>query len=410
MKENNLNKYSFMLLFGLGISNLGDFIYLVAINVLVFKITGSATAVAGLWIIGPIAALITKFWMIPFIDRMNLKKILIFSDLFRGSLLIILPLISSLWIIYTLLFLLAVGKSFFEVSSMTYITKLVPENNRKKFNSFRSLLTSGAFLIGPAVSGILLLIASPGIAIWINAFSFFLSAIIIYLLPNIDSIENNKVFFTLKAYKSDWNVVTKFSKEYKFVFKIYLFTQLLVIFSLAMDAQEVVFTQDVLNLSEAQYGILISLTGLGSIIGASVVSILSNRLSNKMLIGGGSLLVTAGYIIYSLSNSFNSVMMAFLILGFFSSFSNTGFMTFYQSNVPVNIMGRISSVYGLLQSGLQIGCIFLVGFTGDIIPIRFSIIACSIIMLIICIVQMFLINQKKNNKFFIEKEELKITS
>ena len=68
MKDTNLSNNSMLLLFGLGISNLGDFIYLVAINVLVFKITGSATAVAGLWIIGPIAAMITKFWMIPFID------------------------------------------------------------------------------------------------------------------------------------------------------------------------------------------------------------------------------------------------------------------------------------------------------------------------------------------------------
>lgn len=410
MKDANLSKNSMLLLFGLGISNLGDFIYLVAINVLVFKITGSATAVAGLWIIGPIAAMITKFWMIPFIDRMNLKRTLIFSDFFRGCLLMILPLISSLWIIYALLFLLAVGKSFFEVSSMTYITKLIPEENRKKFNSFRSLLTSGAFLIGPVVSGVLLLIASPGVAIWINAVSFFICAIIIYLLPNIDNVVNDKVFFTLEAYKSDWNIVMKFSRKYKFVFQIYLFTQLLVVFSLAMDAQEVVFTQDVLHFSEAQYGILISLTGLGSIVGASVVSMLSTRISTKTLIGGGSLLVTSGYVIYSFSNSFISVVIAFLILGFFNSFSNTGFMTFYQNNVPVDIMGRISSVYGLLQSFLQIGCIFLVGFTGDIIPIRISIITCSIFMCMICILQMYLISKKKNDKFFREKEELKITS
>ena len=202
----------------------------------------------------------------------------------------------------------------------------------------------------------------------------------------------------------------KFGGKYKFVFQICLFTQLLVVFSLAMDAQEVVFTQDILRFSEAQYGILISLTGLGSIVGASVVSMLITRISTKTLIGGGSLLVTSGYVIYSFSNSFISVVIAFLILGFFNSFSNTGFMTFYQNNVPVDIMGRISSVYGLLQSFLQIGCIFLVGFTGDIIPIRISIITCSIFMCMICILQMYLISKLKNDKFFREKEELKITS
>ncbi|MCA1041300.1 hypothetical protein LCM00_17430 [Bacillus infantis] len=45
-------KLASLLLTGIGISRLGDFIYLIAINLLVFKMTGSAAAVAGLWIIG----------------------------------------------------------------------------------------------------------------------------------------------------------------------------------------------------------------------------------------------------------------------------------------------------------------------------------------------------------------------
>lgn len=84
-------KNSFLLLFGLGISTLGDFIYLVAINVLVLKLTGSAAAVAGLWIIGPIASMVTKFWSGSMIDRLNIRRIMIGTDLIRAVLVAIIP-------------------------------------------------------------------------------------------------------------------------------------------------------------------------------------------------------------------------------------------------------------------------------------------------------------------------------
>ncbi|WP_317634301.1 hypothetical protein [Pallidibacillus thermolactis] len=37
-----------ILLLSIGFSSIGDFIYLVAINIIVYKLTGSAAAVAGL--------------------------------------------------------------------------------------------------------------------------------------------------------------------------------------------------------------------------------------------------------------------------------------------------------------------------------------------------------------------------
>ena len=43
-----------LLLSSIGISSIGDFIYLVAINIIVYQLTGSAAAVAGLWIVGPL--------------------------------------------------------------------------------------------------------------------------------------------------------------------------------------------------------------------------------------------------------------------------------------------------------------------------------------------------------------------
>ncbi|EDL66631.1 MFS transporter [Bacillus sp. SG-1] len=398
-------KNSYLLLFGLGISTLGDFIYLVAINVLVLQLTGSAAAVAGLWIIGPLASILTKFWSGSFIDRFNIRRIMIATDIIRAVIVGIIPFFSSIWLIYVCLFFLSISKAFFEPAAMTYITNLVPEKGRKQFNSFRSLITSGAFLIGPAISGVLLLITSLNISIWINALSFVISAIMVYFLPNVNTASELTVRkINLEILKNDWNEVFKFSKRNLFIVKVYFLAQFFMIVSIGMDAQEVVFTQKVLNLSETEFGLLISLTGVGSILGASTVSFVAKKLSIRALISLGYSMVSVGYLIYAFSFSFWSVAFGFLVLGFFNSFSGTGFMTFYQNNVPVAMMGRISSIYGIFQSFLQVIFILLIGFTGDIIPVRYSIIAASTLLLVTSILLIKLVRRPSKSRYFADAE------
>ncbi|MCP3742625.1 MFS transporter [Rossellomorea sp. BNER] len=396
----------------MGISTLGDFIYLVAINVLVLKLTGSATAVAGLWIIGPIASMITKFWSGSLIDRLNIRRIMIGTDIIRATLVAIIPFLSSIWLIYGCLFFLSISKAFFEPAAITYITSIVPNKGRKQFNSFRSLISSGAFLIGPAISGVLLLITSVNISIWINAFSFVVSAIMLYLLPNVNTEDSDKTVrnINVEMLRNDWKEVFLFSRNNNFIVKVYFLAQFFMIVALGMDAQEVVFTQKVLNLSETEYGLLISLTGVGSILGATTVSLVSKRLSIKALICLGYSMVSVGYLVYAFSFSFWTVAIGFMILGFFNSFSGTGFMTFYQNNVPIKMMGRISSIYGIFQSFLQIIFILLIGFTGDIIPVRYSIIAASTLMLMISILQIRLVLMPNKTGYFLEEKELQSTS
>lgn len=396
-------KNSNLLLAGVGISSLGDFIYLVAINILVLRLTGSAAAVAGLWIMGPIASIVTKFWSGSLIDRMNKRRLLIITDLVRAVILLFIPFITSIWLLYVCLFLLSVAKSFFEPTSMTYITSLVPQEQRKQFNSFRSIFTSGAFLIGPAIAGFLIVATSINLAIWINAISFIISALVIMLLPNIDEKSAVMKILSFKDLVMDWGHVLAFSRKNTYVITVFFLAQFFMVITLGMDAQEVVFTQRVLGLSETDFGLLISITGIGSIIGASIVSILAKRMSIQLLISTGFLFVAVGYMIYAFSFSFFSVAIGFILLGFFNAFSNTGFMTFYQNNVPVDMMGRISSVYGVIISFLQIISVLLIGFTGEIIPLRYSIIGSAIIVLGCSISLAYLVHLPVHKKFFREE-------
>lgn len=110
----------------------------------------------------------------------------------------------------------------------------------------------------------------------------------------------------------------------------------------------------------------------------------------------GLLLVTTGYTIYAFSWSFASIVSGFVILGFFLVFLNTGMMTFYQNNVPTEVMGRVTSIYQLIQSGVQVIFILAIGIVADVISLRITIVFLALVMFCLSLVfSGFVLNRKK---------------
>ncbi|WP_232733206.1 MFS transporter [Lysinibacillus xylanilyticus] len=166
-----LRKYS-LLIGGLGFSNLGNWIYLVALNLYVWHLTESPAAMAGIFIVGPTARVLTSLVAGSFIDRMNKRKLMIATDIIRGFIVFCMPFMESIWLIYTLLFLANIASSFFGPSSTYYITKLVPSEDRQRFNAILGTFNSGSFLVGPALAGLLIMLFNTTVTIWFNSITY----------------------------------------------------------------------------------------------------------------------------------------------------------------------------------------------------------------------------------------------
>ncbi|NCT38560.1 MFS transporter [Bacillus sp. EB93] len=357
-------KNPILLISGIGVSYLGNWIYLIALNISILNLTGSATAVAGLYIIRPIAVLITNTWSGSVIDRVNKRRLMISIDSIRGVLIFVIPFISSLWTIYTVLLLINIAGSFFGPSSSVYITKLVPPVNRKRFNSFMSLASSGAFLLGPAISGILIMYVGTELCIIINAITFIICAFFIYLLPDVEEdLDNIREQVQWKTLINDWKAVREFTKVAKFFVSVYLLFQCAMLIGFALDSQEVTFIKQHLELSDSDYGLIVSITGIGALGGATVAAVVSKKLQLRLFIGAGMLLTSVGYVLFYASFNFITATLAFVFLGFFMAFANAGYATFFQSNVPVAIMGRFGSIADMVQGIIQIGLTLLLGLT-----------------------------------------------
>ncbi|ACK60580.1 TPA: MFS transporter [Bacillus cereus] len=389
-------KYPLLLLSGVGIANLGAWIYLIALNVLVYNMGGSALAVATLYVIKPLAILFTNAWSGSMIDRLNKRKLMIHLDIYRALFIAILPLLPSLWIVYVFVFFISMASAIYEPTAMTYMTKLIPVERRQRFNSLRSLIGSGASLIGPAVAGGLLIASTPEYAIYINAIAFLLSGFITLLLPNLDKKEASDTTsntLSLTVLKKDWNTVINFSRKHVYVVCVYFLFQSMFVLATATDSLELSFAKEVLLLTDSEYGFLVSIAGAGFILGAITNTILSKKLAPSFLIGIGSLFIAIGYIIYAFSNVFLIAAIGFFILSFSMAYANTGFYTFYQNNVPVHIMGRIGSIYGLVIALVTIFITILSGVATQFISIQLVVIVGSLIMLfittVLCVFTLF---------------------
>ncbi|ANU25814.1 MFS transporter [Planococcus versutus] len=395
-----------ILLTSLGIAGIGDFIYLVAINIIVYQMTGSAAAVAGLWIIGPIVNILTKFWTGSFIDYRSKRKVIIATYLLRAGFIALIPYAPNIVGIYVILVFLSIAKSFFGPSSTTYTTMLVPKLKRKRFNSIRSVTSSGAFIIGPAIGGTLILLSSIQATLWINAIFFVIAALLLLGLPEQEEIDRETIpKMTVAQVWSDFTVVKQFLSENKYIAIIYLSFILVMIFSFAMDAQEVVFTQQVIGLSEVDYSLLISITGIGSVSGGVLLTIFSSKFSLRFMIVLGLVMTAVGYVLYAFSWSFLTITIGFLILGFFNVFMNTGMATFYQNNIPVALMGRVTSIFQLVQSVVQVLFILGIGILADVISLRVTIVGMASIMLLASIVFSYFVLKSQKAAFYQEEEE-----
>ncbi|MCM3741266.1 MFS transporter [Oceanobacillus luteolus] len=387
-----------LLLLGIGVSNLGAWIYLIALNLIILDMTGSALAVSVLYILLPIAALCTNFWSGSFIDRLNKRNLMIFLDIIRALFIFFLPLIESLILIYVWVFIINIASSIFGPTSMVYMTKLIDKKDRQRFNAFRNFINSSGFILGPSIAGGLFIIY---LAIQLNALALCISAVIIFLLPNLElkgEVISQKV--GIAVIKNDWREILRFSKSNTHITLVYVLFSGVTVCMTALDSLEAAFATKVLFLSESTYGFLVSVAGIGIIFGSLSNALLANTLKVRALIGFGAIFTPLGYLIFAFSQGFITASIGFFILTFALSYANTGFLTFYQNNVHAEIMGRFSSFFGVLEALLIILFTGIVGVFSELYGIRFVYIIGSFAFLVLGFIVNWVIWDKSKKAYY----------
>ena len=161
------------------VSTFGDWLYVIALVVLAYDLTGSATMVAALTFV----RLLPYALFLPFsgvlADRGNRKALMIASDLGRRACMLGLLFVGSeaLWIAFPLVFLATAFSSLFKPAMSSVLPALVgDEEDLVKANGIWSQMDALSFVLGPALGGVLVLLGEPRLAFLINGLTFLISA------------------------------------------------------------------------------------------------------------------------------------------------------------------------------------------------------------------------------------------
>ncbi len=111
-------------------------------------------------------------------------------------------------------------------------------------------------------------------------------------------------------------------------------------------------------------------------------------------------MVSVGYIIFAFSNTFLSASVGVFILAFSLAFANTGFYTFYQNNIPVEVMGRVGSIYNFVEALLIIVITFIFAVASQLISIKFVVVFGAISMFLLTIAILLFSIQPSKSKYY----------
>jgi MFS family permease len=177
------------LLIGEFISSIGDWLYLVALLVVVYERSEDA---ALLGIVGAARVLPYVVFSVPagyIADRYDRRLVLLSTDIARGTIMVALAALVTvdgpLWAIVALAILATCFSSFFGPTIGAFLPTLVGDESRLgPANSAWASLDNLAFIVGPAIGGLLIAASGLGLAFALNAISFAVVAVILWRLPS----------------------------------------------------------------------------------------------------------------------------------------------------------------------------------------------------------------------------------
>jgi MFS family permease len=275
------------LLAGEFVSSIGDWLYLVALLVVVYAESNSAVL---LGIVGAARILPYVLLSVPagiVADRYDRRMVLLVTDIARGILMVVLAaavIFDAPTIVLVLVAILAACFStFFGPAVSALLPMLVDEDDLGPANSAWATLDNLAFIIGPALAGILLASGALEIAFLLNAVSFGVVAFVLWKLPTprpaVAAAEEGEA--EAKEEKASWRELVRPLAG------PFILDSALTIVTGGVGMLTVVIAVDVLKAGEAGTGYLNAATGVGGVVAGIVGGALfARRLGVPLVLGG----------------------------------------------------------------------------------------------------------------------------
>jgi MFS family permease len=366
------------------ISNTGDWLLIIGLPVYVYLLTGSALATSIMLITAYVPNLLVGSVAGVFVDRWDRRWTMIISNLLLAVGL--LPLLAvhskdTLWIVYVVAFFESCCDQFVFPAESALIPNLVGEERLVSANALKSIGMNSSRLIGGALGGLLLAALGLRSVALLDAASFLFVATMISLIrmPTKTQKASQVPEAQLDVEGNTENPPKHFAGEWleglKLIARQRALTVLLIMFALQSLGEGVfgvlliVFVKKVLNGGSIDYGLILSIQALGSLIGGVFIGMVGNRFAPTRMLGICMFLF--GFIdllIIDIPIFFPSILLVmalFVAVGIPGTAGMVSFQSLLQILIEDKLRGRVFGVAISIGALMTLLGMILAGTLGD---------------------------------------------
>jgi MFS family permease len=355
MTEKGLGARYWKLWTSAGLSNLADGVMKVALPLVAVRYTDSPALIAGLGFAFTLPWLLFALTAGALADRLDRRRLMLVANTARALVLACLTGVAllgggSIWLLYAAALCIGVAETVYDTSSQSILPQLVHRGQLSRANGrlYAAELTANEF-VGPPLGGFLV---ATGVALAFGApVLLWVAAIGVLLLVRGTFRAERTAPTTIRA---------DIAEGLRYLGRSTLLRTLAImvgVFNFASSAVYTVFVlyavgpDSAMNLSEPAYGLLLTASAVGSVLGtflAEPVERLFGRARSLVLTILGSLLPIATPAFTA--NPF-VIAAGMLVGGVTVSIWNVITVSLRQRIVPLQLLGRLNSAYRLLAWG-----------------------------------------------------------
>jgi MFS family permease len=329
---------------GQGISFVGDFVSTVALVILVVDLSGSASAVGGLLVARLVPTLASPLVGV-LADRLDRRAILVTSDLARATLILAAVFARDLFVLYGLVFLMGLARTFFNPTIRAAFPSVVGEGDLTRANALVNGTFSVSYAAGPALGGLLVSVTGVNAAFVLDAATYVISAAFLSRIPLPRPQADDDAGF-LEELRAGLSYLA--GSRVPLAIVVGAFLTILTVN--ATVPAEVFLAKRTFGAGDAGYGLLVSVWGGGMVLGSALIGVLGDRIRLIPVYFLGIFVGALALAGTGLAPNFALALGILAIAGASNGVDNVATDTILQKRVEEAFLGRVFAVRFLTYS------------------------------------------------------------
>jgi MFS family permease len=362
------------------LSNIGTWAQRIAQDWLVLELTGSAQLLGLVTALQFLPSLLLSLYGGVLADRFDKRTLLMLTNIGAGigSLvmgLLVVTRVVEFWHVALLAFVVGVFSALDAPVRTSFNSELVGKNDIPSAISLNSANFNAGRLIGPAASGLLIVLFGTGVSFIINSLTYVAVVIALSMMQKEKLFIENRPDTSAKLKQAVQYVLSQ--RELKLVMIAVFFATT---FGLNFQIFMAVMATKEFGLGPAEFGLLGSILAVGSFTGVLVSARLEHLRVPKFVMAGGIMFGLLLAIAAWMPN-YGSFAAILPIVGGIALLTLISANSYVQTNSDPKLRGRVMGIYLLIfMGGTPIGSP-LIGLFAEAVGIRWAIFACGVIVL-----------------------------